>query len=98
VPAPNNEQDRLVELLGRATRSMTDALADTRRAHEKLAELVSIRQRRSLTADERARYDELARADHVSLNKYLAARKWRDAVVRRLREYRLRLEDRPSTA
>jgi hypothetical protein len=98
VPAPTAEQDRLVALLGRATRSMTDALSDTRRAHEKLAELVRIRQHRRLTPDERARYEDLTRADHVSLNQYLAARKWRDAVVRRLREYGLRLDDQPSTA
>jgi hypothetical protein len=93
---PNNrtpEQARLFELLTRATSFIGDALADARRAHEELAQLVAVGERRPLDGRERTRYADLEHAERVAANRYLAARHWRDAVTARLRDMRLREDE-----
>jgi hypothetical protein len=88
-----DETGRLVELLGRATAAVTHALSETRRVDEELSRVLSIGQERPLTPQERTQYVDLARADREALTRFLAARRWRDAVVGRMRDRLLREED-----
>jgi hypothetical protein len=69
---------------------MGDALADARRAHDALAEFLLISQARHLSGPERARYAVLEHTERDAAKRYLAARHWRDAVIARLRDLRLR--------
>jgi len=84
-----DEQARLLALLQRSTGEMGDALAEARRVHEELAALLAISQRRRLDPRERGLFDELDHDERLAAKRYLAARHWRDAVIRRLQDLRL---------
>jgi hypothetical protein len=88
-----HERARLRALLDRATAQMGEALADARRAHDELAHLLLIGQGRRLTGPERARYSALEHSERDAAKRYLAARHWRDAVIDRIRDLRLRNEE-----
>lgn len=84
-----DEHARLLALLQRSTNEIGDALADARRVHEELAALLAISQRRRLDPRERGLFDELDHDERLAAKRYLAARHWRDAVIRRLQDLRL---------
>jgi hypothetical protein len=72
---------------------MGEALADAGRAHDELARLLVISQGRRLTGAERAHYAGLEHTERDAAKRYLAARHWRDAVVDRIRDLRIRDEE-----
>ncbi len=72
---------------------MGQALADARRAHDELTHLLVISQSRHLSGPERAHYAALQHSERDAAKRYLASRHWRDAVVERMRDLRLRDED-----
>ena len=84
-----DENARLLALLQRSTDEVGDALADARRVHEELAALLAVSQHRRLDLRERGLFDELDHDERLAAKRYLAARHWRDAVIRRLRDLRL---------
>jgi len=69
------------------------ALSDAREAHEELAKLLLVSQGRRLGGSERSRYAALEHAERDSAKRYLAARHWRDAIIGRMRDLRLRNEE-----
>ena len=91
--AADYERARLRALLDRATTQMGDALEEARVAHHELAGLLLASQARRLDGAERAKYAALEHVEHDAAKRYLAARHWRDAVIVRLRDLRLRDEE-----
>ena len=89
----DDERTRLLALLQRSTTEMGDALADAREVHEELARLLAVSQHRRMDGPERIHFDDLERDERVAAKRYLAARHWRDAVIGRLRDLRLRDEE-----
>lgn len=89
----DHERARLRVLLDRATTQMGVALADAREAHDELTKLLLVGQGRRLEGAERARYAAFEHGERDAAKRYLAARHWRDAVITRLRDLRLRDEE-----
>ena len=71
---------------------MGDALGAARTVHDQLAALVAASERRRLDGPELTRFDALQHDERLAAKRYLAARHWREAVVSRLRELRLRAD------
>ena len=64
------------------------ALSDAREAHDELTKLLLISQGRPLKGHERAEYTALEYSERDAAKRYLAARRWQEDVISRLRDLR----------
>jgi hypothetical protein len=88
----DHERARLRALLDRTTTQMGVALSDAREAHDELTKLLLISQGRPLRGHERAQYTALEYAERDAAKRYLAARRWQEDVIARLRDLRMQGE------
>jgi len=66
------------------------ALSDAREAHDGLTKLLLLSQGHPLKGSERAQYTALEYAERDAAKRYLAARRWQEDVIARLRDLRVR--------
>jgi hypothetical protein len=79
------EAERLAGVLARAHTELMAALAELQSLRQELGTLVACRLTRPWTADEFARYLRITAAERRAHRRYLAARMWFHAALKRIR-------------